>query len=421
MPIFNMPTMRRAISASSPPAWVTGQALNTWGVIPSSNKLADINPANDPAVNPNYPAAAPWDVNNTNGGNYQYIVDWSGAVTDPASGRVWWVDPGGHNSWWGNVVIKLELDREEPLYTMVRTPSGSIGKTAITYPEFSGSQLAEYSDGRPRSHHTTNFSFYWPGVGPGLASEIVLCPSGGYEYGRLRPYVVSETTGERTYLGANKFNESGGGWCAACYDPVRNCVWKLPTASAVPFSRWGGPSSDSWTDVGSAPGPSGTGFSGACSLCYIPGHDLILVGNGGDDTGSVLQTIAGGFAVFDPADGSMHYPTFTGAPSGTSAFACGLRAGTCQPQWAESLGAALAWDMSAGSTTQIMRITPPASGDPRTTAWTIDYLTVSGSNAVTPSAAYITGTYGRFFVWDAAGICGVINSINEEGYFFRYG
>ena len=116
------------------------------------------------------------------------------------------------------------------------------------------------------------------------------------------------------------------------------------------------------------------------------------------------------------------YPTFVGAPTQAPAgFSTGLWPGTCQPQWAPSLGAALAWDMSAGSTTQIMRITPPASGDPRTGTWTIDYLPVSNANRVTPTEAAIRGTYGRFFVWDSARICGVVNDVNEAGYFFRYG
>lgn len=412
--------------AASVVAWPSSIARNTWGAIPASNRLADVNPDLDPSCNPNFGQGfSPWRPLGVSAGHFANITDWCGAAFDSTAANMWWVDAGGHNSMWDNNVIKLELNRDAPRYVRIRNPSGSIGKPVVNYPEFDPAigNRAEYSDGRPRTHHTTNFSFYWPGLGPGLATEIVLCPSGGYEYGRLRPYIVSETDGERSFLGANKFNEPSGGWCSAVYDPLRDCIWKMPTAASVSFSRWGGPNRDSWVDIGGA-----NYFNGSLSLCYLPGLDLILVGNGGDDAG-LNQTVVGGWGIFDPKTGQLYargitstYPTFTGAPViGPAGFACGLWPGLCQPQWAESLGAVLAWDMSAGSTTQVMRITPPSSGDPRTGTWTIDFLPVSGSNQVVPTAAVNSGTYGRFFVWDAARICGVVNDVNEAGYFFRYG
>ncbi len=164
-------------------------------------------------------------------------------------------------------------------------------------------------------------------------------------------------------------------------------------------------------------------------MCHSPSLNLVLVGNGGDDQGGIgYQAITGGFGILDPVTGTFYakgmtttYPTFTGAPTTAPAgFATGLWAGTCQPRWSARLGAFLAWDNSAGSTTQVMKITPPSSGNARTGTWTITYLPVDVGNTVTPSAAVATGTYGRFFLWDSLGICGVINSVNETGYFFRY-
>lgn len=396
------------------PSWIAAQALNTWGTIPTSNTLASLNPDNDPAINPNYPSAAPW----RNTGNWATIATaWCGMAFDPVTGRGYWVDAGGHNDQHANGVLMLDLNRDAPLFSWLRKPSGAIGQPTITSGEWSQSpQVAEFSDGRPRARHTVNMTFYWPGIGPGNITEILLSPSGGYESGRLKPYIISEATGERTYLGANKLNEPSGGWCASCYDPIRNVVWKRPTSSNTPFSKWGGPSDDTWTNVGSS-----IDFSGSVSLCHIPGHDVILVGNGGNDAGS-NQTIVGGWAVFDPATGTMYYPTFTGAPAtAPNGDASGLWPGICQPRWAASLGAALAWDMDSGHTTKILKISPPASGDPRTTAWTLSYLTVDGANAVTPSAAAATGTYGKFWVWDTHKVCGVLNAASEGGFFFRYG
>lgn len=394
------------------PAWITARTLNTWGEIPTANTLASLNPDNDPLVNPVYPSAPPW----RSTGNWNTITSaWNGMAWDESTATGWWVDAGGHNDQHANGVIKLDLNKDVPDYVRVRKPSGAVGMATIGAGEWNQTpQVAEFSDGRPRARHTVNMTFYWPGVGPGNITEILLSPSGGFEFGRLRPYIISESTGERVYLGANKNNEPSGGWCASCYDPVRNVVWKMPTSANVPFSKWGGPSNDVWTDVGTA-----HYFAGSVSMTYIPGHDVILVGNGGNDAGN-NQTIVGGWAVFDPSTGTLHTPTFTGAPlTAPNGDASGLWPGIVQPRWAASLNAVLAWDMDSGHTTKILRLTPPA--DPRTGTWVIDYLPLSGANTVTPAAAPAAGTYGKFFVWDDMRICGVITSATHGGYFFKYG
>lgn len=413
------------------PAWITSQTINTWGAIPASNMLADLNPDDDPLVNPNHPLAAPWRVT---GGHDAIVRAWSGAAFDDAAGVLWWTDAGGHGDGLPNGAYKLDMNRSAPLYTRVRNPSGSVGMDAVSYdnmnPPFS-LNYAEMEDGRPRAHHTLNYPFYWPGLGPGLASEIIIAPSGGSPdtpSNRSRPAIYSPTTGERTTLGANKFNNASGGYDAACYDGVRQVVWKVPSSSGSSFVEyWGGPSNDVWT-----PTAIQQYFSGPCSLCHSPGLDVILIGNGGNDLvaggGSPSQSIVGGFGLIDPATGTLYaqghtatFPTFTGAPAtAPNGFATGLWPGLCQPRWSATLGAFLAWHMTTGNTTQIMKITPPASGSLFTGTWAISYLTVSGSNAETPSAAQPAGTYGRFFVWDAMGICGVINAVGEAGYFFRY-
>ena len=403
------------------PTWITSQTLNTWAAIPASNNLDALNPDNDAGVNPNYPSAAPW---RSVGSHAGMVTAWCGASFDDSAGVMWWVDTGGHNDQQANGVYKFDLNRSSPLYTRVYNPSGSVGYAATQWTGATWTtNFAEMPlDGRPRAHHTVNFPFFWPGQGPGLASEILISPSGGSEFGRSRPYITDPTTGIRSFLGANNANNAAGGYDAACYDSVRGVVWKMPTSTTAPFSYWGGPSSDSWTTAATS-----YYMTGPVSLCHSPTLDVILVGNGGNDTGTGLQTIVGGFGVLDPSTGTLYangmtgtYPTFTGAPgTAPNGFATGLWPGTCQTRWSARLGAFLSWDMDAGSETQVMRITPPGSSL-FTGTWTIDYLTVSGSNVVTPSAAVAAGTYGRFFVWDAAGICGVVNATSEAGYFFRY-
>lgn len=42
------------------PAWRSAMVANTWAVVPMANTLADINPRNNAAINPNYPSAPEW-------------------------------------------------------------------------------------------------------------------------------------------------------------------------------------------------------------------------------------------------------------------------------------------------------------------------------------------------------------------------
>ena len=411
--------------------WVSTMPVGTWKNLTSlgTNTLDTCDPDIDPACNPNYflspPAnVAPW---RRAGGHAGIVRAWSGGCFDKDSGKLFLPYPGGHNDGHPNCVWMLDVNKAVPVWTRINNPSGSLGMTPVswdnTVPPFSSS-LAEMSDGRVRAHHTENFTFYWPGLGPGIASEIIIAPGGGFEFGRNRPNIFSPITGERTFLGANKNNEASGGYCSACFDPLRNSgnggVWKMPSGGSPTFSWWGGPSDDNWHDVGGT-----VSYSGACSLSHMPTEDIILVGNGGNDLvaggGSASQSVTGGFQVLDPNTGTLYSPTFTGAPtSAPSGFSTGLWPGNCQPQWSSILGAFLAWDMTSGNTTQIMKITPGAN--PRTDPWTISYLTVSGSNTVTPSARTDTGTYGRFWVWEfnGYGLCGVINSTAEAGFVFRY-
>lgn len=170
---------------------------------------------------------------------------------------------------------------------------------------------------------------------------------------------------------------------------------------------------DTWVNVGSA-----QVFAGDVSLTYIPTIDCILIGEGGDaGTGTVGQTVAGGWLVFNCAAGTYHTPTFTGAPGLGVAGAGGMWPGDAKPVWVDSLGAACAWDNSS-STTLITTVTPPAS-NPTSNAWTVSTLSVSGSNAVTPSAARPNGTWGRFMHWPAAGCFVLLNEHNTPGYFFK--
>lgn len=74
------------------------------------------------------------------------------------------------------------------------------------------------------------------------------------------------------------------------------------------------------------------------------------------------------------------------------------------------------WSNST-NTTQITTLTPGAN--PRTDAWTVSTLPVSGANAVTPSARVSQGTYGRFAYSPRLGGFLVFNSTSGSHYFYK--
>jgi hypothetical protein len=158
-------------------------------------------------------------------------------------------------------------------------------------------------------------------------------------------------------------------------------------------------------------------WNGGASMCHMPGLGCILLGNGDDTTagpGVPSQSQIGGWAVFDTATGTLHSPTFTGAPATLNQPTLGVWPGTAQPMWDAARRCAYVWDKRS-ATTQIIRLTPGTN--PRTDPWTVDTIPVSGSNAVTPSVAQNAGTFGRAWFWRDCVF--VVNAVDQPVYFFK--
>ena len=69
----------------------------TWAEV-GTNALADIDPALDATINPNYPSTAPWIGSN---GHPSVISAWSGGAWDEANRRLF-ITGGGHADYAGN-------------------------------------------------------------------------------------------------------------------------------------------------------------------------------------------------------------------------------------------------------------------------------------------------------------------------------
>lgn len=380
------------------PTWVAGADASTWVEIPMAATLADINPINNPLINPNHPLTPEWSANVNRQAAVVYA--WCGAAYDEATDTMWLGIGGGHADYAGNEVYRCAFSVASPAWEMVRAPSGAVGNTLTTNDSHESTGL--YSDGRPRATHTYNKWVYVPGVGAALACH----GNGSWSGGNGKRWALFlDSDGEASFSSeATSYGINGGDGLAACYDASRHAMWFVPSGTEevhrydIPGS--GGAQTGSFTTVGSA-----QARSGYISVGYMPTQDVLLIGNSNDGKTS------SGWEVFDCATGTRYTPTF----SGSAAIEAHTN-GRCALRWVGGLGAFCTWN-NATNTTQITRLTPGA--DPRTDTWTIDTLPVSGSNTVTPSACTTLGTYGRFAYSPTLGGFLVFNSTSGATYFYK--
>jgi hypothetical protein len=358
--------------------------------------LASIDPTASPAINPRYPEAPEW------GANFDRVVTaWCGAAYNEAADEMWLGMGGGHADYAGNEVMACNFWSEAPAWRMVRNPSGAIGNVLRTNDGQERTGL--YADGRPRAIHGAGKWCYVPGAGPAL----MLLGGGSWNPaagGRKWSIFIEEATGEAQFTVEaeprvlSNLDNSG-----TCYDPSRHAIWISSRNSSVmlryniPAS--GGAHTGTYTSVGGVMSNQGNQ-----NLCYLPGHDCILVGDSTDD-----DTLSR-FRVVDCATGAVHAPAFHGALTGP------IAAGAGQLRWVPSLRAACFWD-NATQTTLIAKVTPGAN--PRTDAWTISTLPVAAANSVVPTARTARGTYGRFAYSPRLGGFLVFNSITGPTYFYK--
>lgn len=366
------------------PLWRRSIAAQHWGVIPS-NTLASIDPEDNPAYNPNYPAPAPW---HGTLGQEAMITAWCGGCYDSDGDVLWLIQGGGHGDYGGNEPYKLDLSLDSPDFVMVRPPSVSMGGgTGVD-------GLAD--DGRPRSTHTYNKSVYIPGVGPALGALGLTYPN---LLGVNNPFVFSPVTGEVTRVGPTNPYEGASQLDAAgvCYDSLRNCIW-IQGTGRNDMTRW-----NMDTDTFDRYINTGSGRSGYVSLEYMPDHDCIVM---------LHSNAPYGMRVFDCATGTMYSPTITGSfPSGITVSSMS----GAQPRYVQSGQFFAVWNNST-NTTAITIFNVPAN--PRTGTWTVGQLPVAGGNTVTPTVRTPNFTYGRFFYSQKLDGFGLINGVTEQPYFY---
>ncbi len=367
-----------ALQGFVPPVWRMGATANTWLTI-TSGDISAVDPANDPAINPSYPSAAPWKAVS---GQVAVIGAWGSCAWDDESRTLWIPNGGGHDNYAGNETYALPVGDASPAWSLKQPPTGAIGNTGTL--DDGNENTGVYFDGRPRSSHIYNSVTYAPGVG----AVMVRVPFNFRTAGSSnKVYRFDPVTGAPSLvcnLDTLGVSVGNAGNSATCYVPARGA--NPPRIYSVGTQ---GPHKMTWVEPSASPGTWNAGYlatdvylaDGRQGLVYIPTIDRILH----------LQTNSESLyhALVHPDTGAT---TNLGVVSGTlpTGFDTGVQPGA---DWNSDLGWLGVWCQTS-STTTVSKLTPSAS--PLTLPWLLTTVSLGAGNAVTPVAAGGNGVFGRW-------------------------
>lgn len=211
-------------SSAAPPApdWVKQIAPGTWAEV-SLNTLADVDPARDPEVNPQYPNLAPW----SSRGQHALLEAWNGGAFAPGYGKTGAlvVCGGGHADYYGNEVYAFDLEsrRWQRLTNPYPTPF---------FPVTDGI----WPDGTPSVSHTYDQVEYHPGTNSFVMLKTQYDNKGGNSAPIVAMFSMNELASPDSNANRdrNKRNwrlsrrhvdnyTNSGGWSA--YDSKRDLFW----------------------------------------------------------------------------------------------------------------------------------------------------------------------------------------------------
>ena len=365
------------------PAWRRAMSPRTWASV--GNTLASIDPEDNPAINPNYPANAPW---HASVGQSAAVIAWNGAVWDEARKRLWIPLCGGHQDYAGNETYIWDALTGQ--FSMEIPPTGAIGNTGTLNDGLESTGV--YFDGRPRSYHTYGNLQMRNGEVWFFGGAVYASATGG-----LYPFRLAPTTKQWTKDCATAASGTGVSG-AVCYDASRDRFWYV--SSATQAQSYYDPASHQKVTLGG----SITGDLPSSSGAYDSRRDLLV------RLGAGLNLIT----------------NLDGTPVRTVITPTGSRPAANNGQTVNYLGMEgfvydyandryLLWD--AG--TSLYVLTPPPLGqDPKTGTWAWSEMPASGENTVNPGAATYKGIYGRFWHSPKLSCCGVFNTVTQQMHVF---
>jgi hypothetical protein len=251
------------------PPWARNLIEGAWIEI-GENTISDVDPANDPSANPNYPDAAPW---HGNSGHAAVVSAWNGGayaygLGDYGSLLIW---GGGHADYYGNEVYAFDL--------------GTLTWSRLTDP-YEAPQFGEidaypdgrFPDGTPVVPHTGDMLEYHPGTHSFVTLQAEVNNFGGYT--TSTPYLLSlQSFTWRTGKTSDE-HLAGFGWSA--YDAGRDLFW-AGGGGTSPISTYDPKTQNSDGTFGTWAHHAELAANIQCMGAYDPLHDAVIVTNFRDD------------------------------------------------------------------------------------------------------------------------------------------
>lgn len=369
------------------PAWLAGKAVNAWDKV-GSNRPQSVDSSLNPALNPNWVSGqnnainSPWAGTGASGFYplSSICAQWSAGAWCEEIGEYKHCG-GGHAGRFGNDTIAIGLLLDNPAWALQNPPSGSIARELGVNLKPAGACIT--AGGYPLAVHNYNLCVPLPN------GDVVVMPGALQWEGApaTKGFVLSAAT--RDWDLSQTFDQPAGNYGyngAACYDPVRDCIWAFHKRQVVKYVRTSG----HW--VGTLTYIVNNGNEQYyLNARYDSTRNLIFI----LDTTDNVDGIGAGkyFCVFDP-----------GAPS------AGMRAiniagvgswGDYGFAFDKNRDRFLVWN----GVTTVYVLTPPAlPANAVTGAWTLSTLATTTAG-VAPLAVTVLGgnpinTFGRFFVSD---------------------
>lgn len=270
---YNVPAGTRTIYGGrySNPAWRLPIPALSWASIPTT--LDEVDPADDPAVNPNFPSQPPWQLGT--GPQSRVTSAFSGgAYCEDA--KVFYVWGGGHGDYAGNELYRIDMTADAPVWERIRDPAQS-----TTYPgpslDDGDESLGYYSgydsvdDFQPRSYHTYGGLIVRDGL------LYALPGSAPYKIGGNIPscWAYNPATDRWTQLAQKPTTANNATFSSGAYDSLRDQWVYIPGGNnVIDVFDFG---TQAWT--AGAGGFTNFGASEARAVYYPPFDAVICFSN----------------------------------------------------------------------------------------------------------------------------------------------
>lgn len=341
----------------------------------------------------NMEAVAPSPVPSPGGTAYRKIMEaWGGAAWD-YDHEILIVWGGGHTDYSGNEVYGFKLSTmawsllRQPCAANIIAASGGIESSGYYATNTGG---ATPDTNQPRSRHTYSKLVYSGAVGKMVSmggSGLYINAASTANINLFDPIANTWTENANDLL--TPFDPYG----ASCED-ADGVLWYIGTGSQGRLNSFN-PATGVVTEHGGIFMYSMQSFYRTGVYDPVNNYFWVFGGNG-----SAHQDRCGYWDLNLAGDKDFNPVTFTGSGSIIDTPAPGAT-------WHEPSGKIVLWN--GGTTLHAF--------DP--TTHVVSALTISGSNAVTPSAAQANGTYGRFAYMASRDAFIAVNATNENVYFFK--